>query len=168
MQVPERRSKTYFIMKKLFFCAAALLAAISFAACSDDDETNLTATPDNIAGTWKIVHEEGWEIYDGEKDTWSFDYPDEDGRYITTTFNKNGTWTSTEYEYDDYEDKNYTEYKTGSYSISDDTLTIKEDYSNESYIYEIKKLTKSELVLLDIYEEPDYSFEETSTYKRIK
>jgi len=155
-------------MKRFFFFAAALFAALSFTACSDDDETNLPITPDNIVGTWQIVHQEGWEIYDGEKDTWSDDYPDEYGWYSTTTFNKNGTYTTTDYEYDDYEDENYIETKTGSYSISDNTLTMKKDYSNKSYKYEIRKLTESELVLLDVYEEPDYSFEETSTFKRIK
>lgn len=65
-------------MKKLFFCAAALLAAISFSACSDNDETNLPATPASLAGTWQITHNEGWETYDGEKETYSEKYPDEE------------------------------------------------------------------------------------------
>ncbi len=146
-------------MKKLFFCAAALLAAISFAACSDDDETNLTASPDTIAGTWKIAHEEGWIIDDGEKETWSDDFPDENGWYFTITFDKNSSIISTEYE-----GGNEIGREIGTYSISGNTLTLKDDYSNESSC-EIRKLTESELVLLDIYED---SFEETLTFKRIK
>ncbi len=147
-------------MKKLFFCAAALLAAISFSACSDDDETSLTASPDTIAGTWKIAHEEGWIIDDGEKETWSDDFPDENGWYFTITFDKN-SFISTEYEGGDEIDR-----EIGTYSISGNTLTLKKDYySNESDKYEIRKLTESELVLLDIYED---WFEETLTLKRIK
>ncbi len=159
--MPERRLKTYFNhMKKLFFCAAALLAAISFAACSDDDdETNLPVTSDNIVGTWQIVHEEGWEIYDGEKDTWSWDYPDEDGWYCTLTFDKKSSLTNIEYE-----GGNEIDRKTVTYSISGNTLTLKDEYSNEESV-EIKKLTESELVLFD--SEEDW-FEESSTYKRIK
>lgn len=156
-------------MKKLFFCAAALLAAISFAACSDDDDpVNLPITPESLAGTWQIVNETGWEIYDGEKDAWSENYPDKYGQYYMCTFNKNGTYTTTEYLYDDYEGKVFIENYTGSYSISGNTLLMKEDYSNEPYPYEISKLTESVLVLFDAYKEPNYSFEETLTFKRIK
>ncbi len=150
-------------MKKLFFCTAALLAAISFSACSDDDETDLTATPDTIAGTWKIVHIEGWDIYDGEKDTWSFDYPDEDGWYYTLTFDKKGSGIRSEYE-----GENEIDREIATYSISGNTLTTISSESSSESSCEITKLTKSELVLLDIYEESDYSFEETFTFKRIK
>ncbi len=157
-------------MKKLLFYAAALLAAISFSACSDDDEEpTLPATPGNIAGTWQSVSATGFEIYDGQKETWSENYPDENGCYYTYTFNKNGTYTATDHEYDEFEGA-YIQHKTGSYSISGNTFIIVENYDNEShkYEYKIKKLTKSELVLQDTYEEPDYSFEETSTFKRIE
>ncbi len=150
-------------MKKLFLCAAALLAAISFPACSDDEEHG--DTPENIAGTWQIVSETGFEIYDGQKNTWSDNYPDEEGCYYTLTFNKNGTYTITKHKYDEFEGA-YIENKTGSYSISGNTLIM--DYDNESIKYEIRKLTESELVLHEIYKESDYSFEETLTFKRIE
>ncbi len=150
-------------MKKLFFCAAALLAAISFSACSDDDETNLTATPDTIAGTWQIVHEEGWEIYDGEKDTWSENYPDEEGWYWAYTFDKSGSYVETVYENNEV---SYTE--NGTYSISDNTLTLKA--YGESSTREITKLTESKLVwhysYFDEYDE--VSGELTETYIRIE
>ena len=146
-------------MKKLFFCAAALFAAISFAACSDDDdETNLTATPETIAGTWQITYEEGVAIYDGEEETWSENYPDEDGWYWTLAFDKNGTCIDTDYETgDDPYSIRYT------YSISGSTLILKKA-NDESYTYEIKALTQSKLVLFGFEDRAEY----TSTYKRIK
>ncbi len=148
-------------MKKLFFCAAALLAAISFAACSDDDEPNLTATPENIAGTWQIVHSQGWESYGGEKEPWSFDYPDEDGWYYTLTFDKNNSCINTSYEVD------YAPFSQNySYSILDNILTLKN--IEETQTFEIKKLTESELVLYIHYEISTESMESTDTYKRIK
>ncbi len=143
-------------MKKLFFCAAALLAAISFAACSDDDdEPNLPVTLENIAGTWQIVNETGWEIYDGEKEAWSENYPDEEGWYYTFTFNKDGSMIDTVYE-------DGVEKFTSDYSISGNTI------HGDSFTYEIQKLTQSELVLLHTLSEPNYSFEEIMTFKRIK
>ncbi len=146
-------------MKKLFFCAAALLAAISFAACSDDDEPNLPATPESIAGTWQITHEKGWEIYDGGKETWSANYPEE-GEYWTYTFDKNGAFTLIEYE------DNRVRYTTNStYLISGNELTIKYEGT-----FEIKKLTESQLVLIEReeYDIENASWETTMTFKRIE
>ncbi len=153
-------------MKKLFFCAAALLAAISFSACSDDDEPNLPATPANIAGTWQIVHSQGWEIYDGKKEPWSDDYPmaSEDNYYWTYTFDKGGTCTRTSYEDGD------SPYSWArSYSISGNTLTLKDDeYPDEGDIYQIKSLTESQLVLFESGKDSESSWESTETYKRLK
>ncbi len=144
-------------MKKLFFCAAALLAAVSFSACSDDDEPNLPATPESIAGTWQITQEKGWEIYDGGKETWSATYP-EDGGYWTYTFNKNGAFTLIEYE-----DNRVPYTFNGTYSISGNELTIESEGT-----FEIKKLTESKLVLVESENGSEASWETTMTFKRIE
>lgn len=153
-------------MKKLFFCAAALLAAISFAACSDNDEPNLPITSESIVGTWQAIHEKGYCIYDdGEesgKETWSDDYPDEDGYYWTLTFDKNGTCVKTEYD----SGKSYSVHYT--YSISGNMLTLNYSGEDEAEEYEIKKLTESQLVLFEKGVDANYSWENTTTYKRIK
>ncbi len=150
-------------MKKLFFCAAALLAAISFSACSDNDETNLPATPASLAGTWQITHNEGWETYDGEKETYSEKYPDEDGFYWTLAFNKNGKCVSTEYENGKVV---YTSDYT--YTISGSTLTLKYSGYSDEDSYQIKKLTESQLVLFNSGKDEESAWENTETYKRIK
>ena len=151
-------------MKKLIFCAA-LFAAISFAACSDDDESNLPVTEANIVGTWKIVHEQGYEDDGHEIETWSEDSPftDSDGYwwYWTYTFDEGGTGTYTEYEEGD--SSPYLE--RFSYSISGNTLKM----SMRDLGCQIKSLTKSRLVLFESHDDNDGSHtENTMTYKRIK
>ena len=163
-------------MKKLVFCAA-LFALITFAACSDDDdESNLPATPANIVGTWQIVHAEGHDddVIEGDEDTWSEDYPytdeendDEEGFYWTYTFDERGTGT-----YMEYMEGSHPESVEFSYSISGNTLTINGDPNNDDWdiddIYQIKSLTKSQLVLFErsSYDSGDWE-ENTMTYKRI-
>lgn len=148
-------------MKKLFFYAAALLAAISFAACSDDDgETELPITSDNIVGTWKIVKGEEGEIYEGEADSWTENYPDEDGWYYTFTFNEDGSFIYVEYIHGEESERD-----TGTYSVSGNKLTIADCYFADEY--EIKKLTESQLVLFSSGATSEGSWESTKTFKRI-
>ena len=167
-------------MKKFVFCAA-LFAAISFAACSDDDESNLPVTEANIVGTWQIVNEQGYEDdhYDGHKDTWSEDYPyvDDDGWwYWTYTFDEGGTGTYTDIGTIDKGKVEYVDQAKFSYSISGNTLTIKGDPNDDDWdidnIYQIKSLTKSQLVLFASEYGGDWgdggSWENTMTFKRIK
>ncbi len=129
-------------MKKLFFFAATLFAVVSFSTCSDDDEPNLPLTPASLAGTWQIVHDEGWETNNGKKISYTVDLPDEEGFYWTYTFNKNGTCVETYYE----NDKNLDEYHWA-YSISDNILSIKNTTDETIEDWQIKKLTETKLVL---------------------
>lgn len=147
-------------MKKLFFCAAALLAAISFAACSDDEESNLPITPDTIAGTWQIIHAQWWYTLDGKKETGSKNYPNVEGFYWTLTFDKNESCVQTEYEDGGVYSTHYT------YSISGNKLALTDEYETEEY--KIKTLTESRLVLVYTYKDEEGVEERTLTYKRIK
>lgn len=156
-------------MKKLVFCAA-LFALITFAACSDDDdESNLPATEANIVGTWKIVHEQGYD-----DDTWSEDYPrtDEEGWwYWTYTFDEGGTGTQTEYGTIDKGKVKYADSWKLNYSISGNTLTMTiwyDDDEAEEESYQIKSLTKSQLVLFERDDDQDDGYYHSETYKRIK
>ncbi len=153
-------------MKKLLFYAAALLAAITFSACSDDDkEPTLPVTPENIAGTWQLTHEDWREFSNGKKiDSSSENYPDEDGDYNTFSFDKSGTYIITYY----YHDKADSSPREGTYSISGNTITF-DFYMGISNTLEIKKLTESQLVLIkrNTYSE-DYLSESIWTCKRIE
>ncbi len=152
-------------MKKLLFYAAALLAAISFSACSnDDDETTLPATPENIAGTWQTIHEEGWEIDEGgEKDTWSGNLPNEEGCYTTISFDKNDTFVMTDY----YGDDEIPDTINGTYSISGNKITL--TAMGSSITLEIKNLTRSKLVTIErVKDNGIISIEVIMTFKRIE
>ena len=166
-------NQTFIFMKKFVFCAA-LFAAISFAACSDDDdESNLPVTEANIVGTWKIVHEQGYEDDGYEIETWSDDYPctDEDvWWYWTFTFDEGGTCTQKEIDIIDKVESSSGSDKF-SYSISGNTLTLSnEDEGGDDIVrYRIDKLTKSQLVLFESQDDGYYShLENTMTFKRIK
>lgn len=69
-------------MKKLFLLVAAMFAAVSFSACSDDDDNKID--PNQIAGTWQITREVGYEIVPGEgKMEKDITYPIDDVMMIT-------------------------------------------------------------------------------------
>ena len=159
-------------MKKLFLLVAAMFAAVSFSACSDDDDNKID--PNQIAGTWQITREVGYEIVPGEgkmeKDiTYPIDDVNDDyGFYFTYTFNENGTGRYKSYYYYDINrlDSNWSI----EYTISNNQLLMYEEpeEGNQTSVYNIKELTKSKLVLLYKVDDSDgYKAEITTTFKKI-
>ena len=158
-------------MKKLFLLVAAMFAAVSFSACSDDDDNKID--PNQIAGTWQITREVGYEIVPGEgkmeKDiTYPIDDVNDDyGFYFTYTFNENGTGRyKSYYYYNNRLDSNWSI----EYTISNNQLLMYEEpeEGNPTSVYNIKELTKSKLVLLYKVDDSDgYKAEITTTFKKI-
>lgn len=151
-------------MKKLFFFAAALFAAVSFSACSDDDkDDNKDAS---IVGTWQITREVGYEIVPGEgKFDEDITYPIDDvndayGFYYTYTFNEDGSGTYKSFNY--YENNQLQEEWPLKYSISNNVLTIPQEYE-----FKIEQLTKTQLVLFEEIDDDGYKAAITYTFKRI-
>lgn len=134
---------------------AAMFAVVSFSACSDDDDK---MNPNNIIGTWQIIES---QETDGESDeVW----PTETD-YYTYTFNDNGT-AILKWHDGSNEEYNYT------YSINGNVLTMQEKNTTEpmTYIFQIKELTKSRLVLFEHEVNPDDEndvYEATLTFKKI-
>lgn len=142
-------------MKKLFLIVAAMFAVVSFSACSDDDDK---MNPNNIIGTWQIIES---QETDGESDEI---WPTEND-YYTYTFNDNGT-AILKWHDGSNEVYNYT------YSINGNVLTLQEKNETEpmTYIFQIKELTKSRLVLFEHEVNPDDEndvYEATLTFKKI-
>ncbi len=95
-------------MKKIFFMMAALICSLGFVGCSDDDDEKFDQA--QLEGSWYMVRWQGYEHYDGEKESWDksfeFNNPKEDedalkinirktgeNRYSITVFNHyNGQW----------------------------------------------------------------------------
>lgn len=93
----------------------AILLSVNFSACSsDDDEPADPSTHDPaLLGTW-VNHEEGYD--------WSED--------VTVTFNANGSYSIIN-DYWDEEDGKERLTQSGSWSTSDDILTIHVEKSND-------------------------------------
>ena len=156
-------------MKKLFLLVAAMFAAV---ACSDDDDNKID--PNQIAGTWQITREVGYEIVPGEgkmeKDiTYPIDDVNDDyGFYFTYTFNENGTGRYKSYYY--YDNNRLDSNWSIEYTISNNQLLMYEEpeEGNPTSVYNIKELTKSKLVLLYKVDDSDgYKAEITTTFKKI-
>ena len=159
-----RQSKLIATMKKLFLIVAAMFAVVSFSACSDDDD-NKDAS---IVGTWQITYYEGWATFsDGTRDDWSDAYPltSEGNYYWTYTFNENGTCVQTDYSDNKNDDSSPMHF---TYSVNGNTLTMTESTGEFQNVFQIKKLSQSQLVLFRSGEDAHEKFEETETYKRIK
>lgn len=142
-------------MKKILLLAAVMFAAVTFSACSDDDDK---MNPNNIIGTWQII-----EIH--ENDSYSDEIWPTENDYYTYTFNDNGT-AILKWHDGSNEEYNYT------YSINGNVLTLQEKNETEpmTYIFQIKELTKSRLVLFEREVNPDDEndvYEATLTFKKI-
>lgn len=142
-------------MKKILLLAAVMFAAVTFSACSDDDDK---MNPNNIIGTWQII-----EIH--ENDSYSDEIWPTENDYYTYTFNDNGT-AILKWHDGSNEVYNYT------YSINGNVLTLQEKNETEpmTYIFQIKELTKSRLVLFEREVNPDDEndvYEATLTFKKI-
>ncbi len=143
-------------MKKLFLIVAAMFVAVSFSACSDDDDKDVN--PNQIIGTWQII-----EIH--ENDSYSDEIWPTESDYYTYTFNENGT-AILKWHDGSNEEYNYN------YSINGNVLTMNEKNETEpmTYIFQIKELTKSRLVLFEHEVNPDDEndvYEATLTFKKI-
>lgn len=143
-------------MKKLFLIVAAMFAVVSFSACSDDDDKDVN--PNQIIGTWQII-----EIH--ENDSYSDEIWPTESDYYTYTFNENGTAI---FKWHDGSNEEYNY----NYSINGNVLTMNEKNTTEpmTYIFQIKELTKSRLVLFEHEVNPDDEndvYEATLTFKKI-
>ena len=143
-------------MKKLFLIVAAMFAVVSFSACSDDDDKDVN--PNQIIGTWQII-----EIH--ENDSYSDEIWPTESDYYTYTFNENGT-AILKWHDGSNEEYNYN------YSINGNVLTMNEKNTTEpmTYIFQIKELTESRLVLFEHEVNPDDKndvYEATLTFKKI-
>ncbi len=142
-------------MKKLFLLSAALfVAATLFCGCSKDDDNNFSTA--DIVGQWKLVRIVGYEIIDGIKDPFDEDYRNDD--YVIL-FRADGTGKKND---------NFGDFYNFTYEVKGNILSMTDDYG-DVYEYTIEKLTAKELILLDVYGEPDddYYEEEHSCYERM-
>lgn len=156
-------------MKKLFLIVAALFVAVYFSACSDDDDNKIN--PHHIVGTWIVTRATGYDIGGygpGKRTDFDNTYPVSMGgdilfHYIYT-FNADGTG-----RYKGYENDKLFQNWPLTYSIKNNQLLLHKDPDgdNLSTVYDIKELTKNQLVLFWSDEDEDSYCEETVYYKKL-
>jgi hypothetical protein len=138
-------------VKTLFFSAlASTMLFLGFSSCDNGTESS------DLVGSWKQVHEYGFEKIDGEIiDEWDEPVTDEE----ITTFKNDGTGT--------WEDETFT------WSLSGKTLTM--NFASEeagSGNYTVEKLTSSEAVIsmTEKYEEDGVDLEGyyRMTFEKVK
>lgn len=121
-------------------------------ACSKDEDNKNENDPElSIVGKWICTENEGYEIKDGEKESWS---DDEVGDYIIFE-DDNTLYVSTE----------GGQYGTYVYSPSKKILTTVLD---EPLVSKVIKLTSTQLVVERSEKENNYEFYGKMTYERIK
>jgi hypothetical protein len=100
-----------------------------------------TDASEPIAGSWLLVRDEGWDIYNGERDEWAYDVPPEEAEYSKLTFLPNGK----AYSYNVFglpDPDNAT-----TWSLNDDVLTLDYEDGYPPLSVRVLSLTSSEMVI---------------------
>ena len=124
-------------MKKNFIwsmLAAVMVAMLSvgFASCSSDNDDNevpetTTFNVKDLVGTWGLTHAEGWETWQGQKETFSDDYDpenptSEDAIKMVITNPSGNTFKIVQYEWDEFK-KDWVEEFSGEAELDANNLT---------------------------------------------
>ncbi len=149
---------------RTFFSVAAVALATSICLFRCSDYAELPHTFENLNGTWRVVHGEGWNDSYGCKCTWTIDYrfDEPDGYYETLAFRADSVCVAAEGRGEDVMNTRRLEC-----SISGDTLTMLDPLVSWTY-YRIEKLTRSQLVLVEQLEGDTGALESSMTYERMQ
>lgn len=148
-------------MKKVLLIA---ISSLLMAACSKDD--NKAIDKNSFAkSTWELVYEEGYEIYNGEREEWSEKPTDYS---MTLIFNDDDTGTEI---YVDYNESGEEEYRssnkfTWAYNDKANTLTIVNIDSKDDIVFVVEKVSSSEMILVEHMKEADYEYYAKETFRK--
>lgn len=145
-----------------------LLASFVFVSC--DKEENIDSA--SLVGDWILIHQEGYEEYNGKREDLEKDYPtDEYLNYqlVVKFMEKDGGlyMMFTDYEglqegdiWDDYLKVQVDESEI--VPVLDD-----EDFTEEEMTFKIIELTSTKMVLYNREKDIDSSYESTMTFKKL-
>lgn len=163
-------------MKKIHSVIALMLiivCSINFTACSSDDDEGSSFNPSYIYGIWEPIYCEGYDIYEGVKNSWSYEinigamyeYPEIDIEYCRAEFKSDGTvWTYNYRENGEWEkDDEYTYFE-----IKGNKLIQKETEDSEAISNTIVSLTADRMVIEMYDKESGWELYEKVTCKKIK
>ncbi len=148
---------------RIFLIVLIVIAAGGLFFWHLNDDSELPRTPENLAGTWHLVREEGGETMYGRKCSWVIEYrtakeeaadADEQTYYEVWEFGTDHVFVKTE---GCGEQTLQTEYY--GYDCSNDTVILQD---RDRTRYRIEKLTATQLVLSETtvgpYGESDWTF----------
>lgn len=148
-------------INSLFLWAILSLITLGFSACSDDDEiTNAS----DLTGLWEPIHAEGYDIWEGKKETWDFDInaSTNNADYDRIEFFSDGTCKG--YYYSNGW-KSYSEKVT--YHLKGNKLIVKDTIEETTDELTIVSLTSTRLILERRETGDGDDYYEKVTYKKI-
>lgn len=154
-------------MKILRFIGMAVIAVImsvNFVACSVDDEDIDTA---QLEGTWGLTNDEGYEVYEGEKESWNDQYdpanPISDCEKVIISKIADNTYSMTYY---DYYNNQWHQNDTEKFTLDGNNL-IPVDGGTEFTSVKLLVVNSSQLVVEQKETDEDGDFYRKMTYKRM-
>ena len=154
-------------MKTLRFIGMAVIAimlSVNFVACSDDDEDLDVA---QLEGTWGLTNDEGYEIYEGERDSWNDKYdpsnPTADCEKMVIAKIADNTYSVTHY---DYYNNQWNLSETEKFTLDGNNL-IPVDGDTEFSSVKLLVANSSQLVIEQKGTDEDGEYYNKKTYKRM-
>ncbi len=164
-------------MRKMrFLFAYFILLLTSFVFVSCDKESDLDSK--SLVGDWIVINEKGYEIWNGDKDTFDNDYPESDYEDYQEVFRFKETdkglfMTVLDYsEVSEIDDESYyVKVELRGNEIVPLFEEDEDDFSVEEMTFEIRELSSTRLVLYNYEkyndEDGEGSFESTITCKKL-
>lgn len=141
----------------LWLMLSLLFLGMNFSACGDDDDDYAT---EDLVGTWKMIHQQGFEIDpESENTDWNGAPEGDDYVFATLIFNSDGSFK------DDEGDE-------GKWSLNGSTLSLKYYYEGElddEYTLQVLELSFSKSVLeihIKETEDGDYEYYNKMTFQK--
>lgn len=163
-------------MKKLHSILAMLMIiafALNFTSCSSDDEEGGDINYSYIYGIWEPIYSEGYNIYEGERNSWSYEVnietmyedPENDIEYGRAEFKSDGTvWTYNYRGNGEWEKNDDYDY----FEIKGNKLIEKEADNSYAATRTIVSLTADRMIIEMYYKESDWELYEKVTSKKVK
>lgn len=162
------RIKFISIMKTLRLIGTTFLMVVlclNFAACSDDDDD---IDVSQLEGTWGLVLDEGYEYYEGEKDSWSDSYdpanPTEDCEKITISKVSDNIYSVIHYY---YYNNQWNQSDTEKFTLDGNNLLPVDEEDTEISSMKLLVANSSQLVVEIKGRDEEGDFYNKMTYKRL-
>ena len=139
----------------------AIIMSVNFAACSDDDED---IDVNQLEGNWGLVLDEGYEYYEGEKESWNESYdPTEDCEKITISKVSDNTYSVTFYYYNNKWNQSSTE----KFTLDGNNILPVDEEDTEVSSMKLLVANSSQLVVEIKGRDEEGDFYNKMTYKRL-